>query len=83
MQSLWSLRPTWRGWWDLGTHPDLPQVAHWDTFVSEADFARLAGAGVSHVRVPVAYWWGGGRGVCVEVQVLGGGPRGALPCPQH
>ena len=29
---------------------------HWDTFVTEDDFATLAGAGVSHVRVPIAYW---------------------------
>jgi len=32
-------------------------VAHWDTFVTEDDFATLAGAGVSHVRVPIAYWY--------------------------
>ena len=32
------------------------KVAHWDTFVTEDDFATLAGAGVSHVRVPIAYW---------------------------
>ena len=32
------------------------KVAHWDTFVTEDEFATLAGAGVSHVRVPIAYW---------------------------
>jgi len=32
-------------------------VTHWDTFVTEADFATLARAGVSHVRIPIAYWY--------------------------
>jgi len=32
-------------------------VTHWDTFVNEEDFAKLAAAGVSHVRIPVSYWY--------------------------
>ena len=34
----------------------VPQVDHWSTFVAEEDFEALAATGVSHVRVPVAYW---------------------------
>ena len=30
---------------------------HWATFMSLADFQRVAEAGVSHVRLPVAYWY--------------------------
>ena len=30
---------------------------HWATFISLADFQRVAEAGVSHVRLPVAYWY--------------------------
>ena len=37
-------------------HKASVQVTHWDTFVTEEDFATLARAGVSHVRVPIAYW---------------------------
>ena len=31
--------------------------AHWATFITLADFQRVAEAGVSHIRVPVAYWY--------------------------
>merc|ERR1711892_1161112 len=30
---------------------------HWDTFITLADFQRVAQAGVSHIRVPVGYWY--------------------------
>ncbi|TFK19970.1 exo-beta-1,3-glucanase [Coprinopsis marcescibilis] len=29
---------------------------HWETFVTEADFAEIAGAGLNHVRIPIGYW---------------------------
>lgn len=30
--------------------------AHWDQWVSEAEIAEIAQAGITHVRVPVGYW---------------------------
>ena len=30
---------------------------HWSTFITLADFQRVAEAGISHVRLPVAYWY--------------------------
>lgn len=30
--------------------------AHWDTWITEADFAAIAGAGLNHVRIPIGYW---------------------------
>ncbi|KAI0232938.1 hypothetical protein L0F63_004085, partial [Massospora cicadina] len=29
---------------------------HWETWVTEGDLARLAAAGINHVRIPVGYW---------------------------
>lgn len=29
---------------------------HWETWITEADFAEIAGAGLNHVRLPVGYW---------------------------
>ncbi|KDR85716.1 hypothetical protein GALMADRAFT_51675 [Galerina marginata CBS 339.88] len=29
---------------------------HWDTWITEADFAAIAGAGLNHVRLPIGYW---------------------------
>ncbi|RKP23897.1 glycoside hydrolase superfamily, partial [Syncephalis pseudoplumigaleata] len=29
---------------------------HWKTWVTKADFRRLADAGINHVRIPVGYW---------------------------
>ncbi|KAF9479440.1 glycoside hydrolase [Pholiota conissans] len=29
---------------------------HWDTFITEADFAAIAAAGLNHVRVPIGFW---------------------------
>jgi len=30
--------------------------AHWDSWVTEADVATLADAGITHLRVPMGYW---------------------------
>ncbi|KZT18580.1 glycoside hydrolase family 5 protein [Neolentinus lepideus HHB14362 ss-1] len=30
--------------------------AHYDTFITEEDFAQIAGAGLNWVRVPIPYW---------------------------
>ncbi|KAF7288873.1 Glycoside hydrolase family 5 protein [Mycena indigotica] len=29
---------------------------HWDTFITESDFAAIKAAGLNHVRVPIGYW---------------------------
>jgi glucan 1,3-beta-glucosidase len=29
---------------------------HWDTFVTEPDFARMKSYGLNHVRIPIGYW---------------------------
>ncbi|KAJ6609397.1 glycoside hydrolase family 5 protein [Mycena sp. CBHHK59/15] len=29
---------------------------HWNTWVTEADFAAIAAAGLNHVRLPIGYW---------------------------
>lgn len=28
---------------------------HWDTFITEQDFADIAAAGLNHVRIPIGY----------------------------
>ena len=30
---------------------------HWDTFVNREDFEKVSAAGVTHVRIPVGYWY--------------------------
>ncbi|KAF2093743.1 glycoside hydrolase [Rhizodiscina lignyota] len=30
--------------------------AHWDSWITEADFAAIKGAGLNHVRIPIGYW---------------------------
>merc|ERR550539_10766 len=32
-------------------------VNHWDTFVTKVDLEDLVLAGISHVRIPVGYWY--------------------------
>jgi len=32
-------------------------IGHWSSFVVEEDFAKLSEAGISHVRVPIGYWY--------------------------
>jgi len=29
---------------------------HWDTWITENDFAAIAAAGLNHVRIPIGYW---------------------------
>ncbi|KAG6814282.1 hypothetical protein H0H92_013407 [Tricholoma furcatifolium] len=31
-------------------------VTHYDTFITELDFAQIAGAGLNYVRIPIGYW---------------------------
>ncbi|KAL5638947.1 hypothetical protein ACGC1H_003349 [Rhizoctonia solani] len=31
-------------------------VAHWDSWITESDFAAIAAAGLNHVRIPIGYW---------------------------
>jgi len=31
-------------------------TAHWNTFITESDFAAIAAAGLNHVRLPIGYW---------------------------
>merc|ERR1712168_449170 len=30
---------------------------HWDSFVSKEDFEKVLAAGVTHIRIPVGYWY--------------------------
>jgi len=41
---------------DLDTYLQR-MVGHWSTFVTREDFEKLVQAGISHVRVPVGYWY--------------------------
>ncbi|KAF9567813.1 exo-1,3-beta-glucanase [Agrocybe pediades] len=45
---------------------------HWNTWITEADFAAIAAAGLNHVRLPIGYW---------AFDVSGGEPfiQGQLP----
>lgn len=29
---------------------------HWQTWITEADFAEIAADGLNHVRIPIGYW---------------------------
>ncbi|CAE7796227.1 unnamed protein product [Symbiodinium microadriaticum] len=29
---------------------------HWETWITEADFATMEGIGVNHIRIPIGYW---------------------------
>ncbi|EAU92553.1 exo-beta-1,3-glucanase [Coprinopsis cinerea okayama7 len=47
--------------WTFGQYLDRGRAQailrnHWDTFITEADFAEIAGAGLNHVRLPIGYW---------------------------
>lgn len=46
--------------------------AHWSSWITEADFAAIAAAGLNHVRIPIGYW---------AVEPLPGDPyvQGQLP----
>ncbi|KAI3621768.1 glycoside hydrolase family 5 protein [Moniliophthora roreri] len=47
--------------WTFGLYQN-PDVAlatlqkHWDTFITEDDFAAISAAGLTHVRLPVGHW---------------------------
>ncbi|KAG5715860.1 putative glucan 1,3-beta-glucosidase A [Termitomyces sp. T112] len=45
---------------------------HWDSWITEADFRKIAAAGLNHVRLPIGYW---------AFDVSGGEPfvQGQLP----
>ncbi|KAJ8474805.1 hypothetical protein ONZ45_g15825 [Pleurotus djamor] len=47
--------------WTFGQFQDRTAAAaklkqHWDTWITEADFAAIAAAGLNHVRLPIGYW---------------------------
>jgi aryl-phospho-beta-D-glucosidase BglC (GH1 family) len=31
-------------------------TTHWNTWITESDFAAIAAAGLNHVRLPIGYW---------------------------
>jgi len=41
---------------ELGEHADVLLKRHWNTFITESDFAWLANVGVNAVRIPVGHW---------------------------
>eukprot|EP00091_Calanus_sinicus_P018545 TRINITY_DN4273_c0_g1_i3.p1 TRINITY_DN4273_c0_g1~~TRINITY_DN4273_c0_g1_i3.p1 ORF type:complete len:455 (-),score=140.35 TRINITY_DN4273_c0_g1_i3:20-1384(-) len=41
---------------DIDTYLER-MINHWSTFVTREDLEKLAEAGISHVRVPVGYWY--------------------------
>ncbi|KAM0748715.1 glycoside hydrolase [Meredithblackwellia eburnea MCA 4105] len=40
----------------LGTNLTARMTEHYETFITEKDFAEIAGAGLNWVRLPVGYW---------------------------
>ncbi|KAJ2162511.1 hypothetical protein GGF46_000642 [Coemansia sp. RSA 552] len=41
----------------LGPEETLRRMrAHWETWVTEAEVQRLAGAGLTHLRIPIGHW---------------------------
>ncbi|BGP44003.1 hypothetical protein JCM10450v2_008219 [Rhodotorula kratochvilovae] len=40
----------------LGTDLEAKMTAHYDTFITEKDFAEIAGAGLNWVRIPFGWW---------------------------
>ncbi|KAK2464927.1 hypothetical protein APHAL10511_003003 [Amanita phalloides] len=63
--------------WTLGLYSNNDTTIkalteHWDTFITESDFAAIAAAGLNHVRLPIGYW---------AFEVHGGEPyiQGQLP----
>jgi len=47
--------------WTFGQLQDRGQASatlknHWDTWITESDFAAIAAAGLNHVRLPIGYW---------------------------
>ncbi|KIY52257.1 exo-beta-1,3-glucanase [Fistulina hepatica ATCC 64428] len=47
--------------WTFGQYQDVEIATtalkqHWDTWITEDDFAQIAAAGLNHVRLPIGYW---------------------------
>ncbi|KAL7422509.1 hypothetical protein Q5752_003157 [Cryptotrichosporon argae] len=47
--------------WTFGSMQDYDTAlaaltTHWDTWITETDFANIAAAGLNHVRIPIGYW---------------------------
>ncbi|KIK56251.1 glycoside hydrolase family 5 protein [Collybiopsis luxurians FD-317 M1] len=47
--------------WTFGKYQDHSTAkaalkAHWDSWITERDFADIAAAGLNHVRIPIGYW---------------------------
>ncbi|KAJ3508611.1 hypothetical protein NLJ89_g5658 [Agrocybe chaxingu] len=63
--------------WTFGQYQDRARALsvlqnHWNTWITEADFAAIRAAGLNHVRLPIGYW---------AFDVSGGEPfiQGQLP----
>ena len=41
---------------DIDTYLER-MINHWSTFVTSQDLEKLVEAGISHVRVPVSFWY--------------------------
>lgn len=41
---------------NLGGSAQFVLSNHWNTFITEDDFYKIAQAGLNHVRIPVGYW---------------------------
>lgn len=39
-----------------GTNATARMQEHYDTFITEEDFALIAGAGLNWVRIPIGHW---------------------------
>ncbi|ETW87145.1 glycoside hydrolase family 5 protein [Heterobasidion irregulare TC 32-1] len=54
--------------WTFGQYQSYPTALsklqnHWNTWITEQDFADIAAAGLNHVRLPIGYWaWDVGSG---------------------
>ncbi|KAM6498669.1 exo-beta-1,3-glucanase [Amanita muscaria] len=47
--------------WTFGLYQDRTTALntltnHWNTWITESDFAAIAAAGLNHVRLPIGYW---------------------------
>ncbi|RSH88775.1 exo-1,3-beta-glucanase [Saitozyma podzolica] len=47
--------------WTFGQYQDYNTaqnalVNHWNSWITEDDFAQIAAAGLNHVRIPIGYW---------------------------
>jgi len=47
---------TYAEYLDVDTYLER-MIGHWSSFVTREDFEKLVQAGISHVRVPVGYWY--------------------------